>query len=136
MSRTGWLAAACTVAVFASCGQDQAFRIDERVRVIAPEDRAEVSLPVTVRWEAEGLKEPSFGVFVDRTPVRPGKPVVAEVTRKDAVFKTTETEVVIPAVAEGEEGKRERHTATIVLLDPSGRRIGESAWDVVFEVKR
>lgn len=136
MSRVGWLALASSVALFSSCGHDQAFRIDERVRVIAPEDRAEVTLPLTVRWEAQGLEEPSFGVFVDRAPVRPGKPVVAEVTRTDAVFTTAETQVVIPAVAEGEEGKRDRHTATIVLLDGSGRRVGESAWDVVFEVKR
>jgi hypothetical protein len=127
---------AASLVTATSCGQDQAFRIDERVRVTAPEDRAEVRLPVTVRWDAEGIENPSFGVFVDRAPVRPGKVVAAGATASGAVYKTEATEVVIPELEAGEKGKRERHTATIVLLDPSGRRVGESAWDVVFEVRR
>ena len=136
MNRFALAVVAFSVALLASCGQDQAFRTDERIRVTSPDDRAEVQLPVTVRWEADDIDQPSFAVFVDRAPVRPGKRVVADAIGPDAVYLTSDTQVVIPKVTEGENGKRERHTATIVLLDPSGRRIGESAWDVVFEVRR
>ena len=95
-----------------------------------------MQLPVSLRWTAGEVEEPSFAVFVDRAPVRPGKPVVPSTTRTDAVYTTSETELVIDQVAEGQGTGRELHRATIVLLDASGRRIGESAWDVNFEVQR
>ena len=124
------------VATVASCGQDQAFRVDERVKITTPKDRSEVRLPVSLEWRADDIEEPSFAVFVDRAPVRPGEPVVASSTRTNAVYTTSETEFVIEQVAEDDGTGRELHRATIVLLDPSGRRIGESAWDVTFEVQR
>ena len=119
----------------ASCG-DQAFRVDERVSILAPDDRAVVELPVTLRWRAEGLDDRTFGIFVDRAPVRPGRQVVESVNRTDAVYTTSDTELVISEVYDDQAEGRERHTATIVLVDPAGRRVGESAWDVTFEVDR
>ena len=124
-------------ALLASCGQDQAFRIDERVDITAPSDRAEVRLPVTLRWRADEVPAGrSFAVFVDRAPVRPGKRVLPSVRQTDAVYTTADTKLVIEDVHDDQGEGRERHAATIVLIDASSRRVGESAWDVVFEVKR
>jgi hypothetical protein len=117
-----------------SCVQGQAFRVDDRVSITAPRDRAVVDLPVTLTWRAQEIDEPRFAVFVDRAPVRPGQRV--DRVGDEGVFTTSQTELVIRELDEGQGSGRERHTATIVLLDSSGRRIGESAWDVVFEVKR
>ena len=58
------------------------FQEDDRLTIVAPEDRAEVRLPVTVRWTVrdfrvtgrDGSRQPDtgyFGVFVDREPQPP-----------------------------------------------------------------
>jgi hypothetical protein len=144
--------------------QGLAFRLDDRLTITAPQDRDVVSLPVTITWEVEdfAVVEPGtqpregagyFAVFVDRAPVPPGE-TLAHVARDDTgcredagcpdaeylaargVHTTTATSLVLDQLPRGEEGRRERHTATIVLLDGAGRRLGESAFDVAFEVDR
>ena len=48
-----------------------AFRHDDRLSFVTPDDRAEVSLPFTVEWETEDFDVPadgSYAVFVDRAP--------------------------------------------------------------------
>lgn len=157
---TSLLAFACT-----ACVPDYlAFRVDDRVTITAPEDHSEVTLPVTLRWRVEEFEvvEPGtpvrenagyFAVFVDRSPMPPGKDL-RWLARDDAacqsdegcpdaeylagldVYPTTATELVLKELDEGREGRRERHKATIVLLDGSGTRIGESAFYVDFEVLR
>ena len=144
--------------------QGLAFRLDDRVQITAPADREEVELPVTLRWSVEDFEvvQPGtevredagyFAVFVDRAPVPPGK-TLAWIARNDSgcsessgcpdaeylssrgIYTTSETQLVLEQLPRGDEGKRDRHTATIVLLDGSGARIGESAFEVVFEVER
>ena len=151
---------ACTACV----PQGLAFRLDDRLTITAPADRAQVSLPVTLEWEVEDFDvvEPGtdpredagyFAVFVDRAPVPPGK-TLAHVARNDSgcragdgcpdaeylagrgIYTTTDTRLVLEQLPRGEEDERERHTATIVLLDGAGKRLGESAFEVVFEVDR
>lgn len=130
--------------VAAACNTNgMAFRVDERVTITSPKDRAQVTLPVELKWRVEDFEivEPGtnvrdaagyFAVFVDRTPIRPGERFV----RERGAYATTETKLLIEEVEyESAEG-RDRHTATIVLLDGAGRRVGESAFDVVFEVER
>lgn len=153
-------ALACTACV----PQGLAFRLDDRLTITAPQDRAEVTLPVTLQWQVEdfAVVEPGagvrkdagyFAVFVDTAPVPPGK-TLAHVARNDAgcrveagcpdaaylaargIYTTTETQLVLEQLPRGEEDRRERHTATIVLMDAAGERIGESAFEVVFEVDR
>jgi hypothetical protein len=153
------------VVLCAACvPQGLAFRIDDRLTITAPGDREQVALPVTLRWDVEDFDvvEPGtavredagyFAVFVDRSPVPPGR-TLSWLARDDAgcrstdgcpdaeylaargVHATTETELVLQELPRAEDGRRERHTATIVLLDGSGKRIGESAFEVVFEVER
>ena len=97
-----------------------------------------------------------FAVFVDSAPMPPGKHL-RWVARKDTscraadgcpdeeyllargIYTTTETELVLeqlPTNSTDDRDRRERHRATIVLLDASGRRIGESAFEIVFDVDR
>lgn len=145
--------------------QDLAFRVDDRVEIVTPADRAEVTLPVTLEWEVEDFEVVGpgaevrddagyFAVFVDTSPVPPGK-TLAHVARDDrgcreqdgcpdaeylssrGIWTTTETRLVLDQLPRtSDDDRRERHTATIVLLDGSGTRIGESAFEVVFEVDR
>jgi hypothetical protein len=96
-----------------------------------------------------------FAVFVDRAPVPPGKPL-AYLARKDnrckrdpgcpdvqylaalGVYTTTATELTISRLPRDSEhpDRRERHRAVVVLLDGAGKRIGESAYEIAFDVDR
>ena len=155
--------------LLSACGyQGLSFEKDERVKIVAPKDRAEVRLPVTIRWSVEdfdvtgpsGSPNPDagyFGVFVDTAPQPPGKDFrwlarddhQCKVTRgcpdkayfeSKHVYATTETSFVIeklPEVRPERERKfRDFHEVIVVLLDGAGRRIGESAFQVDFQLKR
>jgi hypothetical protein len=95
-----------------------------------------------------------FGVFVDSTPQPPGKSL-AWVARKDRscragdgcpdaeylaarnIYSTSDMSITFEQLPRPrEKDTKERHNVTIVLLDPQGRRIGESAFYVEFVVKR
>jgi hypothetical protein len=129
--------------------------VDDRVDVIAPGDRAEVTLPVTLRWTADTDELPtgaSFAVFVDRAPQPPdrapawlfrnstdcsGAECASEeyLERRD-VYLVSDTELTISHVPpKNDEGRGRFHEATVVLLDDDGARIGEGAWSVRFEVE-
>ena len=131
-----------------------AFREDNRVDVVAPSDRAHVTLPITVRWTSSAPAR-SFGVYVDRAPQPPGKALAWFARNDDAcrivngcpdatylaernVFRTTETRFVLKQLLDTQRDtqRREFHEVTIVLLDGNGNRIGESAWSVEFQVDR
>lgn len=158
-------------AVLSGCvPQGLAFRTDTRLTVVEPEDRTEVTLPVTIDWDIRDFEivEPGadvddsddgeagyFAVFVDTTPMPPGKPLRwiarddtscreadgcpdAEYLAARGIYTTTETELVLDQLprSAGDDDRRERHRATIVLLDASGTRIGESAFEVAFDIDR
>ncbi|HVF20490.1 MAG TPA: hypothetical protein VNA14_09635 [Mycobacteriales bacterium] len=142
-----------------------AFTNDDRVTITQPADRERLRLPVTIDWTVEdfGITQPGLGrgddqgyfaVFVDRSPVPAGK-TLAHVARDDRscrrddgcpdadyladrnVYTTTRTRLVIDTLAKtARDGRREFHDVTVVLLDSDGRRIGESAWHVRFELER
>lgn len=158
------LAGVCTA--LAGCvPQGLAFRVDDRLTFRSPTDRSTVRLPVTLDWDVEDFQvtgpggQPRedagyFAVFVDGTPVPPGKSLrwVARDDRRcraddgcpDAtyladrgIYPTSETRLVLEQLPRGDDGDvRERHRATVVLLDASGRRIGESAFEIAFDVER
>ena len=142
------------------------FRQDERVTIVFPQDRARVTLPFTVDWEVTefqvvgetGSTDPDqgyFGVIIDRDPQPPGE-TLAWFARDDTqcrpelgcpdedylatrrVFSTTATSFTVDVLPDTErlEDRRELHELIVVLLDGSGRRIGEGAWAVEFEVRR
>ncbi|HVT65010.1 MAG TPA: hypothetical protein VHD81_07645 [Mycobacteriales bacterium] len=66
------------------------FHADHDVKFVAPEARAKLSVPVTLRWEVDGFRvagpdsgeAPSkdagyFALFVDRAPIKPGQTLAA-----------------------------------------------------------
>jgi len=154
-----------TVALSGCVPQGLAFKIDDRLTFTSPEDRAEVKLPVTLDWDIRDFEitEPGgeprkdagyFAVFVDSTPMPPGKPL-SWIARQDnscrpadgcpdeeyllvrGIYTTSETKLVIEELPRSsDEERRERHRATIVLLDASGKRIGESAFEIAFDIDR
>jgi hypothetical protein len=140
------------------------FRVDKRLEITSPKNRAEVSLPVQLAWtirdfdvkSPEGGSGGSFAVFVDRSPVPPGKPL-SWLARNDSeckskpgcpdaaylaqlgVYQTTQTSLLLKTIQDdspSSSDKTSRHDATIVLLDDSGNRIGEIAYNVTFDLKR
>lgn len=153
------LALVLALALVASgCGvTGLAFRQDDRLSFVTPDDRAEITLPVTVRWEVEdfevGEGAGSFAVFVDRAPQPPGKtldwlardddtcrtedgcPDATWFATRD-VFPTIEREVTIEQLPARSDDRRERHEVTVILLDEEGRRVGETGWTLEFQVAR
>ena len=141
------------------------FVADDRVSITSPRDREKLRLPVTVDWTVDdfevtgpgrgsGAREGYFAVFVDRGPIPPGK-TLRHVAKDDrscraddgcpdeeyltarGIYTTSETELVLENMRKtARDGRREFHEVTIVLLDADGRRIGESAWYVRFELLR
>ena len=151
------VAVACLAAPVAGCADSMAFRQPDAVEIVAPDDRAEVTLPVRVRWRSDleggAAGEPYYAVFVDRAPIRPGQSlrVLADEScnrtkgcpdlqylRDRYVYVTDETEVTLDVVPQRgssqRTGARDSHEATIVVLDADGRRVGEQAYAVEFEV--
>ena len=155
------------VALTGCVPQGLAFRVDERLEFSSPEDRSEVSLPVTLDWEIRDFEvvEPGagearedagyFAVFVDRAPMPPGKPL-RWLARKDTscraadgcpdeeylssrgVYTTSDTQLVLDQLPRlgDDKDRRERHRAVVVLLNADGERIGESAFEIAFDVER
>lgn len=142
-----------------------AFVQDDRLEITAPEGHTEVDLPLTIEWEVEGFEITGpdgsseedagyFGVFVDTTPVPPGENLewIARDDRRCLstpgcpdevyladrnVYSTTDTEFTIENLRDLETATGlETHEVTIVLLDGTGHRIGESAWYVTFFYQR
>ncbi|MGW0808227.1 hypothetical protein [Nonomuraea sp. NPDC002799] len=112
------------------------------------------------RIAAEGSEPPShdvgyFAIFVNQPPIEPGHTMddVAEgdslcegspscpdatyLTNHD-VYTTTSTSFEIPSIPNlpGSKEELQLHAITIVLMDTSGRRIGESAWDLEVRIKK
>lgn len=133
-----------------------AFRQDDRLRFVSPDDRAEVTLPVRIEWSVEDFDVPSdggFAVFVDRAPQPPGKTLEWLARDDDAcrpadgcpdaewfaqrdVFPTTETSFTIERLPARSDDRREFHEITVVLVDDDGRRIGETGWTLELQVAR
>ena len=145
--------------------QGLAFVQDKRVDIVAPPSHATVKVPVTVRWTVhdfdvtghDGGSNPNagyFGVFVDRAPVPPGKPLTwvaqgdqlclatkgcpdTQYLHDHHVYATTKTSFTMPTLPDltAYHG-HELHEVTVVMLDGQGDRIGEQAWYIDFKYDR
>lgn len=167
-ARAAALAVALTLVLSSCVSQGLAFRVDDRLTILEPKARSEVTLPVTVRWKVRDFdvvepgslatgdkgKVGTFAVFVDGTPQSPGK-TLASLAKKDRscrpsdgcpdaqyladrnIYSTSKTEITFEQLPRpSDEKSKERHDVTIILLDPQGKRIGESAFYVQFIVQR
>ena len=165
LARGGGLVLLCCLLLGACVPQGLAFRVDKRVTITSPDDRAEVTLPLTVSWQvhdftvtksstADGSDAGYFAVFVDRAPQPAGKSL-AWIVRKDhscrpadgcpdadylaarGIYTTTDTHITFDQLPRpSNEKRKERHSITVVLLDPAGKRIGESAYQVDVVLRR
>jgi hypothetical protein len=141
------------------------FRADHRLHFIAPQARAKVGLPLRISWSmkdfsATGLNgssnhdEGAFAVFIDQRPMPPGKTLKwlyrgdsgcarsprcpgAGYLSSHAVYVTTADTLTLRRLPAPSNGRGEaEHYATVVLLDGTGRRIGESSWYLPFRTAR
>jgi hypothetical protein len=113
------------------------------------------------RIEAAGSAPPSrdagyFAVFVDQSPVKPGQTLRSVSSgnpfcRRDPascttpaylaqqeVYTTTHESITVPDVTNipGNHQGTELHSFIVILMDTSGHRIGESAWEIDLQMKR
>jgi hypothetical protein len=158
------IVAAAVLLALPGCGSMQ-YRNDHRVSITDPENRSTVTVPFTVRWTYRDFaatgptgrrdsKAGYFGVFIDRSPMPAGKHL-DWIARDDRsckrsggcpntqyladrhVFTTTRPELVVSTLPTTNiHTSTERHEVTVVLLDGTGHRIGESAWYVAVDYKR
>jgi hypothetical protein len=142
------------------------FVADHRLHFVTPASRALVIAPITLSWTitdfavvGPGEGTPTsragyFAIFVDRAPIKPGQTVAAVASGDrsckrtpgcpDAqyladrrVYTTSQLSLTLDQVTPFHSRQRtQTHQAIIVLLDSSGRRIGESAWYRDFRVKK
>jgi len=141
--------------------QDLNFRVDKRLHFVAPEARSTVHRPFTVSWTmsdfriaAKGSEPPTrdagyFAVFVDRSPIKPGKTMRSLTSNDQAcqvdpkcpdrayleginVYETTATSLRLSQVSNvrGDKETLQHHYITVVLMDTAGHRIGERAWEL------
>lgn len=138
-----------------------AFVQDKRLEIVEPDYREKVTLPVTISWEVKDFEITGrngesredagyFAVFFDETPVPPGETL--EYIAKDdleckntpgcpddvyfadrGIYETTSTSLTVKRLPDLDAfDGHETHEVTVVLLDGTGRRIGESAWFTQF----
>ena len=151
------LASGCNVS-------NMAFTKNDSLHFTAPKSRALVALPVTLSWsidgfqlEKQGAAPPNshagyFALFVDRAPVRPGQTLLAiadsnckhtpgcfnaQYLATRGVYTTASTSFTLQEIDNiNSYQKVQLHEVTVILLDTSGRRIGESAWYIDFRMQR
>ena len=137
------------------------FQADRRLSIESPEPEEKVGLPLTVRWSADDVDTSDgthFALFVDRPPPPPDREIRLQVC--------TEREKLPPQLGElrgpceddrteirfadepsyrfdcfeprfsAPKRRRHVHTVTVVLVDADGRRLGQAADTVKFEVEQ
>ncbi len=131
------------------------FRTDHRLHWTTPKDRALVPVPFTVSWTFPSLQGGSFAIFVDRAPIKPGQTLRAvaggdksckidptcpstDYLNQRRVYTTTLTSLSLSQVLPltGNRDSVQLHQLTVVVLDRSGHRVGESAWTREFKVRK
>jgi hypothetical protein len=96
-----------------------------------------------------------FAIFVDRAPIKP-RGTMRDVAHNDLeclrrpdcpdatylanreVFQTTDNQITIQQIPpiSGDTERIQFHTITVVLMDTSGHRIGESAWGLDVRMRK
>lgn len=150
--------ACASLVLLAACNTDNLrFTADDRIELLTPRARETVALPVTVSWQVtEALPAGAhFGVFVDRHPMGPGRDMRSVVDERckrspgcpskeyleaNGVYTTTEPILQLATLPDTNEGRHgqatETHRIVVVYLDEQDRRIGESAYQREFYLRR
>ncbi|HVV75411.1 MAG TPA: hypothetical protein VHC43_05190 [Mycobacteriales bacterium] len=141
------LTAALVIGVSGCSGLE--FQQDRRLSFTSPASDQLTKLPVTLAWT---MKAPvgayRFGVFVDQQPIKVGRnvdSVLPSGTRPTRalfaaadVYVTSASSLTLRNIPDldNDRSSRQRHWATVVLLDRSGNRVNESAWTRSFDLPR
>lgn len=154
--------ATCTFHLTGCDVSSMQFTEDDRVNIVGPQDRSNVTLPMKLRWEVHNFTITGrdgrsssdagyFAVFIDRPPIPPGRTLewyalqdtscgasaCGRVENLANIYTTEETTLELSRLpADDKRGALERHEAVIVLLDGQGQRIGESAFYARFNFER
>lgn len=123
------------------CG-DYLFRQSDRVTVQYPGIYSTVAAPLTIRWAARDFQAPAgghFAVFIDRDPMPPGEGIdyFAPVDREN-IWVLDQSSLKVEHFrrrAGVDAAEQDHHDVTVVLLDASGRRVGEYAGFTEFNVR-
>ena len=130
------------VSMLATTGcSDVLLRNDHRISITSPQSDATVGVPLTVTWTTKDFTAPrdgSFAVFLDRDPQPPGQTLDQFGGRPFDIFRVDRPQITLRDVVPHQAAdalERNQHDVTVILLDRSGRRIGESQAFVQFNVK-
>jgi len=125
------------------CGQHLLFRQDHRISVLTPEIYSTIRPPIVVTWATKDFRagpDGSYAIFVDRAPMPPGATIdYFNQLDREGIFTTNSTSIRfagLPPLLRNASAERDHHEITIVLLDPTGHRIGEEAGFVEFNLVR
>jgi hypothetical protein len=149
------LAGATALLLVSGCSiNGLSFVQDDRIEIMAPGANDRLGLPLEVEWTAANY-DGDYAVFFDRSPMKPGQSLLSLVSENDAcraepgcpdaqwladhqVYVTNMTTLRVEQLADRRENNRseDRHEVVIVLLDESGRRVGESAFTNEFIIER
>ncbi|MBA3653692.1 MAG: hypothetical protein H0W70_05795 [Actinobacteria bacterium] len=167
MKRRAWLLLGALALLPACSTRGYAFKVDESIDMTAPEARSSVSLPVTITWVdheppanlAVDIHDPDsryYGVFLDRSPIGPGRTLRSVVAKTDScrrtpncpdiaylhdrkIFLTSEPTLTLELLQDLRASKRatkkDPHEATVVRMQ-GDRRVGEASFRLNFFVKR
>lgn len=130
----------------------RSFVADQGLHITSPAPLATVSVPFTMAWSGPHKAGRRYGVFVDSTPIAPGRSLRDMATQQCkrlpgcqpsasylaglGVYVSSSDQLTVPTLepvggVAGREG-HPVHTARVVVLDFSGRRVGDAAWEVEF----
>ena len=159
LGRAPALVAGAVMLVASVSGCDLTFRTVRATAVLAPAEEATVSLPFVLRWRAPTRTTHGsrlyFAVFVDRAPIAPGQSLRAVASTQcnaqpdcpdlaylaqHQVYVTAGEQFRLTAVPPFtasviQTAGRGEHRVVIVPIDGQGRRVGETAMAVDFEVR-
>lgn len=166
--RARLLVATAALAALAACDTSgYAFTADESIHFTAPKARSTSRLPVTIRWRDDeapaGMKvdpkDPDaeyYGVFVDRSPMGPGKNLLSLIDDKDSckrvpgcpsiaflearhVYLTATPKLTLQFLTDLRPGKRgtskDPHEVTVVRMKGDSR-VGEAAFRLSYFIRR
>jgi hypothetical protein len=141
--------AALAVLALGACASPGSLRADRRVRITSPAPMAPVTVPFTVKWDADPGVGNRFAVFVDRAPLARGADIagLADPTcrshppcpddayfRRQGVYVVTADEATIATLPAASglaaQAPHPVRTLSVVALDDSGRRTSDTAWEV------
>lgn len=145
------------------------YRVDTSIDIVRPEDRELVDLPVTVRWRDErgssdfrvAPEDPAaqyYAVFLDRSPMGPGKTLTSLLPEKDqpscrrdplcpsperlrdlGVVLTAQPAITLEFLSDlrpsSRSTRKDPHEVTIVRMR-GDQRVGEAAFRTDFFVRR